>query len=176
MDSFPVPSAAVPPSVDDPPMKGSNASPDTWSVGSGSSGKLFSSLFSSMKISPILKRKPAFMSQASQVSDSSASNKDSLTNQNDDSKATTSGSTLRRNSSDVTIISNPSQSSIAVIPDPELNLNTIVEKDSQSSLSPPISQDSIYYKAHTTSESEEHAEVSEIGNFQFDTILCYCFD
>ncbi|CAL1296876.1 unnamed protein product [Larinioides sclopetarius] len=158
MDSFPVPSAAVPPSVDDIPMKGS---PDTLSVGSGSSGKLFSSLFSSMKISPILKRKPAFMSQASQVSVSSAANKDSLTNQNDDSKATISGSTLRRNSSDVTIISNPSQSSIAVIPDPELNLNTIVEKDSQSSLSPPISQDSIYYKAHTTSESEEDAEVSE---------------
>ncbi|XP_055932699.1 serine/threonine-protein kinase 11-interacting protein-like isoform X1 [Argiope bruennichi] len=161
MDSFPVPSAAVPPSIDDLLIKGSNASPDTISNGSGSSGKLFSSLFSSMKISPILKRKPALRSQTSQVSDSSASTKDWVTNQNNDFKATTSESTLRRNSSDVTIISNPSQSSIAVIPDPELNLNTIVEKNSQSSLSPPISQDSIYYKAHNTSESEEHAEVCE---------------
>lgn len=45
-------------------------------------------------------------------------------------------SQMSRNSSDVTIISNPSQSSIAVIPDPgvESILNTIVERDSQASL------------------------------------------
>lgn len=45
-------------------------------------------------------------------------------------------SQLSRNSSDVTIISNPSQSSIAVIPEPcvESNLNTIPERDSQASL------------------------------------------
>lgn len=45
-------------------------------------------------------------------------------------------SQMSRNSSDVTIISNPSQSSIAVIPEPcvESNLNTIPERDSQASL------------------------------------------
>ena len=45
-------------------------------------------------------------------------------------------SQMSRNSSDVTIISNPSQSSIAVIPEPggESSLNTITERDSQTSL------------------------------------------
>lgn len=58
---------------------------------------------------------------------SSNANGDSIETVEDDSK-------IRRNSSDITILSNPSQSSIAVIPDPDINLNTIVERDSQSSM------------------------------------------
>lgn len=51
-------------------------------------------------------------------------------------KCQESESQMSRNSSDVTIISNPSQSSIAVIPEPgvESSLNTIPERDSQASL------------------------------------------
>ncbi|GFT43704.1 hypothetical protein NPIL_416661 [Nephila pilipes] len=161
MESLPLPSAALPPSPLSSTKKESNTSPDTMSVGSGSPGNVFSNLFSSMKISPILKRKPVPITLSSQgIGETS---KEAMINtQNSSSKCSSSNeSTLRRNSSDVTIISNPSQSSIAVIPDPELNLNTITEKDSQSSLSPPISQDSIYYKAHNTSESEDHVDIVE---------------
>ncbi|GIX96402.1 hypothetical protein CDAR_392611 [Caerostris darwini] len=155
MESFPVPSAAVPPDADFTSTK--KFSPDTMSTGSGTSGKLLSNLFSSMKISPIFKRRHTVTSLSQGTSKQTATNNDSVNTQND-SNSTENG-TLRRNSSDVTIISNPSQSSIAVIPDPELNLNTITEKDSQFSLSPPISQDSIYYKAHNTSGSEEHLDI-----------------
>lgn len=164
MESLPLPSAALPPSPIPGPIpamkKESNTSPDTMSAGSGSPSNLFFNLFSSMKISPILKRKSTPSTLSSQ--EKSETSKETTVNaQNSNSKCSSNESTLRRNSSDVTIISNPSQSSIAVIPDPELNLNTITEKDSQSSLSPPISQDSIYYKAHNTSESEDHADIAE---------------
>ncbi|GFY70648.1 hypothetical protein TNIN_406131 [Trichonephila inaurata madagascariensis] len=163
MESLPLPSAALPPSPIPATKKESNTSPDTMSAGSESSGNLFLNLFSSMKISPILKRK----SIAGTLTSQGEASKETINAQNSNSKYSSSNeSTLRRNSSDVTIISNPSQSSIAVIPDPELNLNTITEKDSQSSLSPPISQDSIYYKTHNTSESEDHVDSagSELPN------------
>ncbi|GFY70647.1 hypothetical protein TNIN_406132 [Trichonephila inaurata madagascariensis] len=165
MESLPLPSAALPPSPIPATKKESNTSPDTMSAGSESSGNLFLNLFSSMKISPILKRKSIAGTLTSQ--DKGEASKETINAQNSNSKYSSSNeSTLRRNSSDVTIISNPSQSSIAVIPDPELNLNTITEKDSQSSLSPPISQDSIYYKTHNTSESEDHVDSagSELPN------------
>ncbi|GFR19490.1 hypothetical protein TNCT_179441 [Trichonephila clavata] len=166
MESLPLPSAALPPSPIPATKKEFNTSPDTMSAGSGSPGNLFLNLFSSMKISPILKRKSIAGTLTSQEK-SEVSRETTINAQNSNSKYSSSNeSSLRRNSSDVTIISNPSQSSIAVIPDPELNLNTITEKDSQSSLSPPISQDSIYYKAHNTSESEDHVDSagSELPN------------
>ncbi|XP_054712568.1 serine/threonine-protein kinase 11-interacting protein-like isoform X2 [Uloborus diversus] len=132
------------------------------SGGSASSGSLLAGLFTSINLSPLLKRKSSttpgnllstgfsFLNSASNQSlDNGFSKKDKIE------------PSMSRNSSDVTLISNQSQNSFAVIPEPtnEQYLNTIVERDSQASLSPPVS--SIIYtennklqESHTESRSE----------------------
>ncbi|KFM62149.1 Serine/threonine-protein kinase 11-interacting protein, partial [Stegodyphus mimosarum] len=146
MESIPLPAIATPPRGRAKKMilskaKSEDDDLDTISVKSTSSGKLFTSLLSSIKISPALKRKFAGSSHNHQ-------NEGSITvpqNKNDILKTSASDVAMSRNSSDITIISNPSQSSIAVIPEPgcESNLNTIIERDSQCSMSPPLSQNAV---------------------------------
>lgn len=145
LESMPLPSVAAPPS-----QTGNTANATCspgGSSGSSSSGFLFSNLLNSFKISPAPKRKSKNENTNENLGEAIIKTSEAIgiyQNEKDCQKRRESESQLSRNSSDVTIISNPSQSSIAVIPEPgvESILNTIVERESQSSLSPPISRSS----------------------------------
>ncbi|XP_035221627.1 uncharacterized protein LOC118194575 isoform X2 [Stegodyphus dumicola] len=163
MESIPLPAIATPPRGRPKKMilskaKSEDEDSDTISVKSMSSGKLFTSLLSSIKISPVLKRKFAGASHNHQNEGSIAVSQ----NKNDILKTSALDVAMSRNSSDITIISNPSQSSIAVIPEPgcESNLNTIIERDSQCSMSPPLSQNAVNeIISNTSSKKEINADV-----------------
>ncbi|KAG8186169.1 hypothetical protein JTE90_011993 [Oedothorax gibbosus] len=154
METLPMPGMATSPTGPVFQKKKSDKSPDSVSAGSGSPGKLLSSFFPSLKISPILKRKSPMVTNGTENKDI----EQNLNGNGEPSLPLDDNSRLRRNSSDITILSNPSQSSIAVIPDPDMNLNTILERNSQTSISPPISQDSTYYKAHISSVPEGYID------------------
>lgn len=131
MESIPLPSSGQPP----PPLVSmKSVEKDNISVGSSSSGSFLANLFAT-KISPILKRK--------NMTSSDAQNQDELkSNQKESGALSDTETKLRRVSSDVTIISNPSQSNIAVVSEfsQENDLHAIQERFSLSSLSPPVSQ------------------------------------
>ncbi|XP_042898346.1 serine/threonine-protein kinase 11-interacting protein isoform X3 [Parasteatoda tepidariorum] len=162
METVPLPSVAMP-TLDvtkqlNSTKKTSDKSPDVLSTGSPSSGSIIASLFSSIKLSPILKRKSVPVSANEQLNQETESVK--VENSADQIESDLSSeSYMRRNSSDITIISNPSLNSITVMQDTstsmEINLNTIAEMDSQASLSPTTSQGHVTKRAKDLTESQE---------------------